>query len=74
MSSLEFIKGRLDRPKGLVDVILDTDTFNEIDDQFALAYMLKSPDKFNIKAITAAPFHNKNLPDLTMEWKRAISR
>ncbi len=39
------------------NVILDTDTYNECDDQFALAYLLKSQDKFNIEAITVAPFH-----------------
>ncbi len=48
----------LTRPEGRVDVILDTDTYNEIDDQFAIAYMLKHTEKFNVKAITAAPFFN----------------
>ena len=33
----------LDIKKGIVDVVLDTDTYNEIDDQFALAYLLRSP-------------------------------
>lgn len=28
-------------------VILDTDTYNEADDQFALAYLLKSKDMFD---------------------------
>ncbi|MBE6705137.1 MAG: nucleoside hydrolase [Ruminococcaceae bacterium] len=45
-------------PKGVVDCVLDTDTYNEIDDQFALAYMLKCPEKMNVKAIYAAPFFN----------------
>lgn len=43
-----------------VNVILDTDTYNECDDQFALAYLLKSQDRFNIEAITVAPFHHDN--------------
>lgn len=43
-----------------VNVILDTDTYNECDDQFALAYLLKSQDKFNIEAITIAPYHHDN--------------
>ena len=47
-------------PKGKIDVVLDTDTYNEIDDQFALAYMLKSKEKLNAKAIYAAPFYNNN--------------
>ena len=38
-----------------VNVILDTDIYNECDDQFALSYLLKSQDKFNIEAITVAP-------------------
>ena len=41
------------------NVILDTDTYNECDDQFALAYMIKSQDVFNIEAITIAPFSHK---------------
>ena len=39
-------------------MVLDTDTFNEIDDQFAIAYMLASQDRINTVAIYAAPFTN----------------
>lgn len=42
-----------------IDVVLDTDTFNEIDDQFAVAYMFANEDKLNVKALYAAPFHNR---------------
>lgn len=42
-----------------INVILDTDAYNECDDQFALAYMLKSQDIFNIDAITVAPYSHK---------------
>lgn len=49
---------RLTKPAGMADVVLDTDTYNEIDDQFALAYMMKSSEKLNPKAIYAAPFFN----------------
>ena len=48
------------------DVILDSDVFNEIDDQFAIAYMVKNQDRLNIKGITIAPFspiHNKKVKD-----------
>ncbi|MEE0898635.1 MAG: nucleoside hydrolase [Acutalibacteraceae bacterium] len=45
-------------PKGKVDVVLDTDAYNEIDDQFAIAYLLRSKEKLNTKAIYAAPFYN----------------
>jgi len=49
---------RLDHPGRKVRVVLDTDTFNEIDDQFALVYALLSPDTVDVEAIYAAPFHN----------------
>lgn len=48
-----------------IKVILDTDTYNETDDQFALAYLLKSQDRFNIEAITIAPYQHDN--DLAIE-------
>ena len=45
-------------PAGKIDVVLDTDAFNEVDDQFAIAYLLKSKEKLTTKAIYAAPFFN----------------
>jgi hypothetical protein len=51
---------RLKKPLGMVDVIIDTDTYNEIDDQFALAFLIKSPEKLVLKGIYAAPFYNQN--------------
>ena len=45
-------------PKGKVRIILDTDTYNEIDDQYAVAYALLSPEHMTVEAIHAAPFHN----------------
>lgn len=45
-------------PSSPVDVVLDTDTFNEIDDQFAIAYLLAASDRLNLKALHAAPFYN----------------
>ena len=48
----------LTTPKGKIDVVLDTDAYNEIDDQFAISYMLKSTQKFCVKGICAAPFKN----------------
>lgn len=38
------------------NVILDTDISNEVDDQFALCYLMKSLDEINLQAITIAPF------------------
>ncbi len=50
-------------PSGRIDAVLDTDAYNEIDDQFAIAYMLKNSDKINVRAIYAAPFHNERSTD-----------
>ena len=49
-----------DIPTGKVDIILDTDAYNEIDDQYAIALMVKWTEKFNIRGITAAPFLNSH--------------
>ncbi len=49
----------LSAPNGMVDVVLDTDAYNEIDDQFAIGYMMKKKDKFNVRGICAAPFTNE---------------
>jgi inosine-uridine nucleoside N-ribohydrolase len=51
---------RLRKPSGPVDVVIDTDTYNEIDDQFALTFLIKSNEKLNLKGIYAAPFFNQN--------------
>ena len=48
-------------PNGKVDMVLDTDAFNEIDDQFAIAYTLRSSDKCHLREIYAAPFLNKKV-------------
>lgn len=68
ISDAEMIR-RLEKPAGRVDVVLDTDAYNEIDDQFALAYMVKSDEKLNVKALYAAPFTNDKStgPDDGME-------
>lgn len=50
---------RLEKPSYPVDVVLDTDTYNEVDDQFALSYLVKNDDKLRVRAIYAAPFFNE---------------
>ncbi len=45
-------------PKLPVMAVLDTDTYNEIDDQFALAYALLARDAVDLQAVIAAPFSN----------------
>ncbi len=49
---------KMQKPTGFVDVILDTDTYNEIDDQFALSYLVRSEEKLRLQAVYAAPFLN----------------
>lgn len=56
--SNEFLLNRLTLPKGRINMVLDTDTYNEVDDQFALMYALRSIDRLNVEAVYAAPFHN----------------
>ncbi len=50
---------RLQYPKGKVRMILDTDTYNEIDDQFAVIYSLLAREKLQVEAFYAAPFFNE---------------
>ena len=57
MTQEQYLKN-LNPPTGKIDVVLDTDAYNEIDDQFAICYMLKATEKFNLKGICAAPFFN----------------
>lgn len=48
----------LECPKGRIDMVLDTDAYNEIDDQFAISYALHAGEKLDVKALYAAPFFN----------------
>lgn len=49
---------RLKKPEGVVDVVFDSDTYNEIDDQYALAYLIQNSNKLKLKALYAAPYFN----------------
>ena len=49
---------KLEPPAGRIRLIIDTDTYNEIDDQFAIVYALLSQEKFSVEGIYAAPFFN----------------
>ena len=48
----------LECPEGPIDLVLDTDAYNEIDDQFAISYALKATEKIRLLALYAAPFFN----------------
>lgn len=45
-------------PRSPVDVVLDTDAFNEVDDQFAIAYLVRATEQLRVKGLCAAPFFN----------------
>ncbi len=59
MTTAQYLKN-LAPPCRKIDAVIDTDAFNEIDDQFAISYMLKNPGRINVKGILAAPFFNDN--------------
>jgi len=40
-------------------MVLDTDAFNEIDDQFAIAYLTGTGDRAEVEAIYAAPYEGR---------------
>ena len=46
-------------PDGPIDMVLDTDAYNEIDDQYAIAYAVRAEEKLCVKAFYAAPFTNQ---------------
>lgn len=52
------LRKRLEPPSGRVSVVIDTDTYNEVDDQYALAWALLSPERIDVEAAYAAPFLN----------------
>lgn len=65
LKNLEYVTNWLeiyDKIKSMekVKVIFDTDLANETDDKFALSYLLHSLEKFDLEAITLAPFIHRN--------------
>lgn len=44
--------------KGRVPIVIDSDTFNEIDDQYAIAWAMLNDQRLDLQAIYAAPFYN----------------
>jgi len=54
---------KLQPPNGKVRVVIDTDTYNEIDDQFAVVHALLSPERLSVEGIYAAPFFNHRSTD-----------
>ena len=49
-----------------LNVILDTDVYNQVDDIFAIFYLLANEKFFNINAITIAPYKVKHQPEVSI--------
>lgn len=43
-------------PAGQIRLVIDSDAKNEVDDQFAIAWALRSTERFRVEAVYAAPF------------------
>lgn len=54
--------------------LLDADAYNEIDDQFALAYTYLSNDKLQLEAVYAAPFLNNRSTGAGDEMEKATRK
>ena len=61
-------------PSGKIDVVLDTDAYNEIDDQFAISYMIKSKEKIHVKAICPLRFIMLIRKVQRTAWKKAMTK
>lgn len=54
------IRERLENPSGKIRLVIDTDTHNEIDDQFAIAWALMSQDVLEIEGVLAEPYSHRH--------------
>ncbi|WP_298934662.1 nucleoside hydrolase [uncultured Ruegeria sp.] len=72
----KLMKTRLGRPGTMPRVIIDTDTANEIDDQYAVAWALLSQDRLNLEGVTAAPYsflhHRDGLYDAVAALQKGV--
>ncbi len=55
----KFIEERLIIPTGKLRVVIDTDAYNEVDDQFAIAWALRDTERFDVEAVYAAPYDRR---------------
>lgn len=56
MLTEEMRRQRMMVPPGKIRLVIDSDAKNEVDDQFAIAWALRSPERFEVEAVYAAPF------------------
>lgn len=52
---------RLEPPRKKIHAVIDSDTYNEVDDQFAISYAMLSPEKYRWKPSTPHLFHQISL-------------
>ena len=64
----------LEPPSGPVRLIIDTDAANEIDDQFAIAWALLSPEAFEIEGTLVEPFSFAHPREPLLEAFEEIAR
>lgn len=65
---------RLAIPSGRPRIVIDTDTANEIDDQFTLAWALQSTDALDIQAVLAEPYSFAHLRPALLEASAALDQ
>lgn len=59
-------------PVGQIHVVIDTDPYNEVDDQFAIAYLMSCPEQICVEAIYAAPFLNDKVSSPREGMERSL--
>lgn len=59
-------------PDGPTRVLIDTDTNNEIDDQFAMAWAFLSPERIEVEAVVAEPFGHLHYRERVVEAANAL--
>ena len=73
--SNEFCSNGSSSQRKKVRMVLDTDTYNEIDDQFALVYALLCPEKLNVEAVFMQPcLPMTGPPGPATGWRRAMKK
>lgn len=65
---------RLEPPEDKLHMVLDTDTYNEVDDQFAVVYALFSPRKSLLMQFMPRRFITPGPMDPLMVWKKATRK
>jgi purine nucleosidase len=66
----DWYERRLAAPGARPRIVIDTDAANEIDDQFALAWALLSPERLELLAVYAAPY---SFEHRRQEMRRALA-